>query len=116
MVDRRAAAACARLADALDGAPLAVYCAVYDQGRTALEALTRIAEGHTRGLMISTDGSPRPNPLVSIARNAAADMLRFAGEFGLTPVARSRLAAGLCGPPVQNSRGCWDETHRSRRL
>jgi hypothetical protein len=26
-------------------------------------------------------------------------MLRFAGEFGLTPVARSRLAAGIGGKP-----------------
>jgi phage terminase small subunit len=34
------------------------------------------------------------NPLVAIAANAANDMLRFAGEFGLTPLARSRIAAG----------------------
>jgi phage terminase small subunit len=33
------------------------------------------------------------NPLVKIARNAAADMLRFAGEFGMTPRARSYLDA-----------------------
>ena len=26
-------------------------------------------------------------------------MLRFAGEFGLTPVARSRIAAGVYAPP-----------------
>jgi phage terminase small subunit len=40
------------------------------------------------------------NPLVKIARGAAADMLRFAAEFGLTPVARSRLsvAGRLSGP------------------
>ena len=27
------------------------------------------------------------------------DMIKFAGEFGLTPVARSRLAAGIGGSP-----------------
>jgi hypothetical protein len=35
-----------------------------------------------------------PGPLLKIAADAAEDMLRFAGEFGLTPVARTRLASG----------------------
>jgi phage terminase small subunit len=47
----------------------------------------------------ATTGNPRQNPLVSIARKAAADMVRFAGEFGLTPVARARIAAGPFGQP-----------------
>jgi hypothetical protein len=38
------------------------------------------------------------NPLVKIAADAAEDMLRFAGEFGLTPVARTRLASAGYGP------------------
>ena len=38
------------------------------------------------------------NPLVSIARKHAADVIRYASEFGLTPVARTRLAAGGYGP------------------
>jgi phage terminase small subunit len=53
------------------------------------------------GLMITgSTGSYLGNPLVKIARNAAADMLRFAAEFGMTPRARSYLdAAGrLSGP------------------
>ena len=46
------------------------------------------------GLMITgSTGSHLANPLVKIARNAAADMLRFAGEFGMTPRARSYLDA-----------------------
>jgi phage terminase small subunit len=36
---------------------------------------------------------------VKIAANAAKDMLRFAGEFGLTPVARARIAAGVYAQP-----------------
>jgi phage terminase small subunit len=47
-------------------------------------------------------GDAAANPLVSIARKHAADVVRFAGEFGLTAAARSRLAAGgytLPSPP-----------------
>jgi P27 family predicted phage terminase small subunit len=51
------------------------------------------------GLLIKTaDGDARRNPLAKIASDAAEDMLRFAGEFGLTPVARTRLAAAGYGP------------------
>jgi P27 family predicted phage terminase small subunit len=47
------------------------------------------------GLLVkTTDGNARRNPLLKIAADAAEDMLRFAGEFGLTPVARTRLASG----------------------
>ena len=34
-----------------------------------------------------------------IAATAAADMVRLAGEFGMTPVGRSRIAAGIGGQP-----------------
>jgi hypothetical protein len=52
----------------------------------------------TRGLIIKTvDGNARRNPMVKIAADAANDMIPFAGEFGLTPVARSRLAAAIGG-------------------
>ena len=54
----------------------------------------------THGLLIRTvEGTPRRNPVVKIAADAAIDMIKFAGEFGLTPVARSRLAAGIGGSP-----------------
>jgi P27 family predicted phage terminase small subunit len=88
-----------------DVAPLAAYCYAYAQWRTAVEALARIAAGdpNMAGLLIkTTDGNPRRNPLVKIASDAAEDMLTFAGQFGLTPVARSRLAAGG-----------WEPRHRA---
>lgn len=37
------------------------------------------------------NGNLIQNPLVGISRRAAADMLRFAAEFGMTPSARSRI-------------------------
>ena len=51
------------------------------------------------GMIIKTKyGDAAINPLVSIARKHAADVIRFASEFGLTPVARTRLASGGYGP------------------
>jgi phage terminase small subunit len=47
----------------------------------------------------SVDGSPRRNPLVKIASDAVDEMIAVAGLFDMTPVARSRLAAGIGGQP-----------------
>ncbi len=90
-----------------DVASLAAYCQAYGHWRTAEEALARMADRdeHMHGLLIKTvDGNPRRNPLVKVAADAAEDMLRFAGEFGLTPVARTRLAAGGYAQPSPPSK------------
>jgi P27 family predicted phage terminase small subunit len=86
----------------LDTGCLAAYCQTYAHWRTAEEALARVAERDTvtHGLLIkTTDGNARRNPLVKVAADAANDMVRYAGEFGLTAVARSRLAGGVHGQP-----------------
>jgi P27 family predicted phage terminase small subunit len=86
------------LLSVLDTACLAAYCQTYSRWRDAEEAL---ACGG--GLLIKMqDGNPRRNPLVKISADAAADMVRFANEFGLTAVARSRLAGGVYGQPPPN--------------
>nr|WP_245003902.1 P27 family phage terminase small subunit [Bradyrhizobium liaoningense] len=36
---------------------------------------------------------------MSIARKHAADVVRYAGEFGLSALARSRISAGFNAPP-----------------
>jgi phage terminase small subunit len=52
------------------------------------------------GLIIKTKyGDAAMNPLVSIARKAAGDVLRFASEFGLTPRARALLQCPNPQPP-----------------
>jgi phage terminase small subunit len=43
------------------------------------------------------NGEAGSNPLVRAASRAATEMLRFASEFGMTPVARARIAAGVLG-------------------
>jgi hypothetical protein len=39
-------------------------------------------------------GGTRRNPLINIAADAAAQMIAFAGHFGLTPITRGRTSAG----------------------
>ena len=82
------------LLTALDLMPLAAYCEAYSRWVTAERVLAQMAAGDAcfNGLTGSS-GSQPTNPLVKIARNAAADMLHFAGEFGLTPRARTHLTA-----------------------
>lgn len=85
-----------------DTMPLAAYAVAYSRWRTAEEVLARMAEhdGTTHGLLVkAADGNARQNALVRIAAEAVANMIRYAGEFGLTPVARSRRAAGIGGQP-----------------
>jgi len=43
--------------------------------------------------------APHGQTRYRVAREAAADMVRYASEFGMTPVARARLAAGPHGEP-----------------
>ena len=79
----------------VDIAPLAAYCMAYARWRTAEEAMAHVADGDPmHGLLIKHLNSLGVNPLVGVSRRAAADMVRFASEFGLTPAARSRIAAG----------------------
>ena len=38
-------------------------------------------------------GDLRRHPLIKVVADAASDMVRYAGEFGLTPVARTRITS-----------------------
>ncbi|MDC8981248.1 phage terminase small subunit P27 family [Mycobacterium marinum] len=77
------------LIKALDGAALAVYCATWS---TYVDAVQQIRRD---GLVLTnpTSGRVHANPAAAIAHTAAAQLLRFAVEFGLTPSAEQRLAA-----------------------
>jgi P27 family predicted phage terminase small subunit len=55
-------------------------------------------------LIKAADGNPRANPLVAVASRAAADMRRVASEFGMTAVARARLAAGVWNQPLDGGK------------
>jgi P27 family predicted phage terminase small subunit len=80
----------------VDRAVFAAYCSSYSRWRTAEEAMQRRVEkaGDPLAALIIKTKSENviQNPLVGIANKAAADMVRYAAEFGLTPSARARLA------------------------
>ena len=85
----------------IDVPALAAYCHAFGQWRMAAESLAKMQANDPimNGMIIKTKyGDAAINPLVSIARKHAADVIRYASEFGLTPVARTRLAAGGYGP------------------
>lgn len=80
----------------VDRAALGAYCQAYGRWIHAERTLAKMAENDkaTGGLLIKTsNGNAIQNPLVGIANKAAADMVRYAAEFGMTPSARSRIKA-----------------------
>jgi P27 family predicted phage terminase small subunit len=84
----------------LDVMPLSAYCLAFQRWREAEELLKQLADVDEKahGLLIKgSKGQARSNPLIQIAREAANDMVRIAGEFGFSPAARSRIALGAGG-------------------
>ena len=72
-----------------DRALLAAYCQAYARWKQAEQEL----EG--KPLTFETDkGYVGKNPLLTVANEARDAMIRAAKEFGMTPVARSRLNVG----------------------
>jgi P27 family predicted phage terminase small subunit len=84
----------------LDVNLLAAYCESFGRWQQAETMLAEMADRNpdTGALTVKTAAGNRMfNPLLQIARNAAADMLKFASEFGLSPVARTRISSGIVG-------------------
>ncbi|MEY9182366.1 phage terminase small subunit P27 family [Bradyrhizobium sp. USDA 313] len=82
----------------IDVPALAAYCYSFGQWRMAAEALAKMQANDPimGGQLVRTKyGDAATNPLVSIVRKHAGDVVRYAGEFGLSALARSRLAAGI---------------------
>lgn len=73
----------------MDMAAFAGYCQAFARWREAEEFITQ------HGTMIRTpNGYLQQVPQVSIAQTNLKIMLKFCEQFGLTPSARSRIAAG----------------------
>jgi P27 family predicted phage terminase small subunit len=80
---------------------LAAYCASYAMWRQANEELER-----EPSLLTTThEGNLRRHPLIKVIADAASDMVRYAGEFGLNPVARTRIAKGIRQQPLSKFDG-----------
>jgi P27 family predicted phage terminase small subunit len=86
------------LLTALDLMPFAAYCQACGRWQEAERLLAQQAERdpETGALLIKTStGSLMQNPLLRVAVTAAADMIRYAAEFGMSPAARSRVAGSF---------------------
>lgn len=86
-----------RLLSDLDIAALSAYCQSYAIWQRATAALNILAaaDKETLGLIAKgANGSSIAHPLLKIANKAAQDMVRYAGDFGMTPVARARIHSG----------------------
>ena len=89
----------------VDVPALAAYCHAFGQWRMAAESLAKMQANDPimNGMIIKTKyGDAAMNPLVSIVRKHAGDVVRYAAEFGLTPAARSRISAGIHGDNSQS--------------
>ena len=85
----------------IDIPALACYCHSFGQWRMAAETLARMQANDPvmNAQIIKTKyGDAVMNLLVSLARKHAADMVRYANEFGLSAAARSRLSAAGYAP------------------
>jgi len=85
-----------RIFTIVDCAALAAYCGAYSRWRTAEEQIKRRIEKANGDLLAglidkTSNGNIIQNCLIGIANKAAADMVRYASEFGMTPSARARL-------------------------
>lgn len=84
----------------LDRAALAAYCNAYGRWVAAEKKLKAAAKEDPEygGLLIETsNGNLIQNPLVGIANTARKEMARLAGEFGMTPSARTGIEAAPLG-------------------
>jgi P27 family predicted phage terminase small subunit len=78
------------LAHAADQDALRCYCEAVVTHRKACRLLA------TSGVIIpGLHGGPVRNPALAVQRDAAFAIRTFAGEFGLTPSARSRIDTGV---------------------
>jgi P27 family predicted phage terminase small subunit len=58
--------------------------------------MRQLGDGGADGLLTKTaKGNIIQNPLVGIANKAAADVVRFASELGMSPSARARVSVTL---------------------
>jgi P27 family predicted phage terminase small subunit len=75
----------------IDAVCLAAHCSNY--------AMWRQASEEPESLTVETRaGDLRRHSLIKVIADSASNMVRFSGEFGLTPVARARIAKGIDQP------------------
>src|SRR5262249_45053620 len=101
----------------IDTTPLAAYCASYSRWRTAEEHADRrqrLSDARSSGEIYGRQRASE-SPYQSRCRCRCGHD-RYAGEFGLMPVARARLAGGVRPPGPNKFDGFWAETNSHHRV
>jgi len=73
---------------------LIAYCVTYNTWQRALKELDKT------GLLVTQNGQFFRNPYLRIAEDALTQMRSFLADFGMTPIARTRLHVGEGAPAV----------------
>ena len=85
------------LLTSIDRSVFAAYCesvAVLVRATKGMNAMAALDPASHGGLVvIAASGNAMQNPLVMTARQAKADMVRYAAEFGMSPSAQTRIKA-----------------------
>ena len=91
-----------KLLTVADIMPFAAYCQSYHHWRTATAKFKEMQDRDPvlGGFVVKTkNGTAVQNPIFLAMRQSANDMLSCASHFGLTPAARTRIAAAGFEPP-----------------
>lgn len=91
----------------LDLAALAAYCQAWARW---LDAESKLAK--TGPVVKAPSGYPMLNPWLSIANKAIQQVQRLAGEFGLTPSARTRIDVNAAGGLSKRDKRLTSKTAR----
>jgi P27 family predicted phage terminase small subunit len=92
----------------IDMFPLAAYCEAYGRWARATRILAMAAAGDpiNGGLLVDNGrGRQVEGPLLHIAERAAADMMKYAAQFGFTPASRTRVAGPAAERPKSKFEG-----------
>lgn len=89
-----------------DMAQLAGYCAAYGRWREVEHEIKEAQKsGKLKGLLVKTpNGYPQISPLLVISNKSQEQMHKFAAEFGLSPVMRTKVESMLKGSGANDNR------------
>ncbi len=82
----------------LDSSTFGAYCMAYSRWRAANEILNELAQAEgAEAIFVNTlpSGAIVKNPIFVAYRQSAEDMVKFGADFGLSAVARTRLAVDI---------------------
>lgn len=98
----------ARVIAEIDRAALLSYCTAYETLQLAYAQLRQVLEANPNAHMLRTAKGFAVNPLYRIIAQAKKELNVSAAEFGLSPSARTRIAARAASPGDDDGEGAAD--------